>query len=695
MFVSMRPARARPGAPVRCFILLILLAFPSRAVRGQSSCDGPLALVLSGGGAKGLAHIGVLAVLDSLGIRPDIIVGASMGSVVGAMYASGYSPAQITEQAADLRLADLFSRRLRTPQSLGQRRPLVVWEPGAGGVRTGEFGTRESSVNAALNRVMLRGNLLARGDFDSLEIRFRAVATDIRTRAVVVLAGGDLAQAVRASMAIPLVFDPERIDGRDLVDGGLAANVPVSAARRAGATRVIVSDVSWRPPDSVRATNPLAVADLLISYLFTQPLDSLGPDDRLVRPAIDSFATLDFTPERMIEIIDRGYRAARSAFAAQPPACSSPARTPGPRHGDYRLRGIEVAGVGPADQVLLKRQLGLAEGPLDAGILRERLRAMGDNADYRAVWLRPTGAPDSLKFSLLARPAPARLAAAGLAYDNDLGGQMWLGGIDRGTVIPGLESSVTLSLAELRQELAIGFRREVLGPLIRRPFLTGFIARESVRRFTPGGALIEPERTREAKGMLGLEHRFGLEWRVSAAGLAHAWDAPGSNRTNALGGVLSLSSGPHYLPSGIWAEAAITHAYSRVEANARRAFPLAGFRFTPEIRFGWGRRLPLMTTFMLGGTDGFPGLNIGELRGDRELFASFNVARPLLGPVEVRLTAASGQTAFGGPTLPRGRWQAGGRIGLAAETPIGPIRVEYGVARDERNGFFVRLGDWF
>jgi NTE family protein len=130
-----------------------------------------------------------------------------MGSVVGAMYASGYSPAQITEQAADLRLADLFSRRLRTPQSLGQRRPLVVWEPGAGGVRTGEFGTRESSVNAALNRVMLRGNLLARGDFDSLEIPFRAVATDIRTRAVVVLAGGDLAQAVRASMAIPLVFD--------------------------------------------------------------------------------------------------------------------------------------------------------------------------------------------------------------------------------------------------------------------------------------------------------------------------------------------------------------------------------------------------------------------------------------------------------------------------------------------------------
>jgi predicted acylesterase/phospholipase RssA len=191
----------------------------------------------------------------------------------------------------------------------------VVWEPGAGGVRTGESGAREASVNAALDRVLLRGNLEARGDFDSLPIPFRAVATDIRTRSVVVLAGGDLAQAVRASMAIPLVFDPERIEGRDLVDGGLASNVPVATARRAGATRVIVSDVGWRPPDSVRATNPLAVADLLVAYLFTQPLDSLGPDDRLIRPAVDSFAALDFTAERMTQIIERGYPAARQPRA--------------------------------------------------------------------------------------------------------------------------------------------------------------------------------------------------------------------------------------------------------------------------------------------------------------------------------------------------------------------------------------------
>ncbi|MFN8653339.1 MAG: patatin-like phospholipase family protein [Gemmatimonadales bacterium] len=694
----MRVMRLKRFPLLHFFIFLFTLAAPVTPLRAQASCEGPLALVLSGGGAKGLAHLGVLQVLDSLGIRPDLVVGTSMGSIVGAMYASGYSPSQIAEQAADLRLADLFSRRLSTPHSLGQRRPLVVWERGAGGVRTAESGPREAGVNGALDRVLLRGNLQARGNFDSLPIPFRAVATDIRTRSVVVLSGGDLAQAVRASMAIPLVFDPERIEGRDLVDGGLASNVPIATARRAGATRVIVSDVGWRPPDSVRTTNPLAIADLLIAYLFSQPLDSLGPEDRIVRPAIDSFNALDFTPERMQELIDRGYRAAREAFEAQPPACAGRPVPPPPdrRIPDYRVATVRVEGVGPGDQLLIRRALGLDnDGNLDVSLLRDRLRTMGENADYRAIWLRPSGPPDSLSLSLLARAAPSRMAAAGLAYDNDLGGQMWLGGIDRGTVFSGLEASATLSLAELRQEVAIGFRREVLGPFIRRPFLNAFAARESVRRFDTNGDPSGSERTREARAVIGLERRLGREWRLSGGGLAHAWDAPGANRTNGLGGFVALSSGPQYRNSGLWGEAAFTTAYTRVAVEARKAVPLAGFRITPGLRFGYGRHLPLMSTFMLGGSEGFPGLNIGEFRGDRELHASVTVAHTLLGPVEARFTAASGKTAVGGPTFPAGRWQAGGRFGLAAETPIGPIRVEYGVAHPDRNGFFVRLGDWF
>src|SRR3954447_8056574 len=186
---------------------LCVLAGPARA---QSCPSRPTALVLSGGGAKGLAHIGVLRVLDSLGIRPDLVVGSSMGAIIGAMYASGYQGREIDSLARSLPIADLFrTYQPRAPRSLGPLQPLVVWEQGEWRFRLQSASVNEAEVNALVNAAMLRGNLLARGNFDSLPIPFRAVAADLSNRNAVVLAGGDLARTVRASAAIPLVFSPE------------------------------------------------------------------------------------------------------------------------------------------------------------------------------------------------------------------------------------------------------------------------------------------------------------------------------------------------------------------------------------------------------------------------------------------------------------------------------------------------------
>jgi hypothetical protein len=114
----------------------------------------------------------------------------------------------------------------------------------------------------------------------------------------------------------------------------------------------------------------------------------------------------------------------------------------------------------------------------------------------------------------------------------------------------------------------------------------------------------------------------------------------------------------------------------------------------PRIRFGWGEHLPLQSTFPLGGEDGFPGLHIGERRGDRELLLDLLITYPFKGPFVGRVEIAGGRSALGGPAFSTDGWIAGGRVGVGAETPVGPVRFEYGASKG-RDAVFVRLGRWF
>ena len=677
------------------FPILLICLFAVAPAQAQTCRPARTALVLSGGGAKGLAHIGVLRVLDSLGIRPDLVVGSSMGAIIGGMYASGYSGREIDSLARSLPMADLFrTYQPRAPRSLGLIQPLVVWEQGARRFTIQSAAVGESEVNALVNGAMLRGNLLARGNFDSLPIPFRAVAADLADRKPVVLATGDLARAVRASFAIPLVFAPESLNGRILADGGLAANIPVAVARAEGAERVIVSDATERPSDSLDLFSPIGLADRLLGFLFEQGADSLGPEDVLVRPAVEGFPSLNFSGANVDRLIRHGSGAADTALVRAQclPRHPPPAQPAPPR----RVVGLTIAGNNASEGLAFRRLLGLGlSDSLDSDLLHSRVRNLAHSEAYQAVWLSPSGAGDSVAFDVSVQRSPRRVAGLGLAYDNELGGRMWVGAVDRRLLDLSLEGSTALFLGEFRKELYLGLRRNYqLARQLMTPVLTTRLATESVRRFEADGDEIGTAFTREALGFLGVEHIFDAGWRLALGLSTHAWHQPGGNHST-LGvgaqGIKAGRSGEQVLGVDLtW-----TGLYHRAAFDGKVSIKTGALRLEPRLRLGWGEGLPLQATFPLGGEDGFPGLHIGERRGDREFVLSALLTYGLKGPFVGRIELAAGRSAFGGGLLASDGWLAGARAGLGAETPVGPVRFEYGLTEDGRDAVFVRLGRWF
>ena len=683
---------------IRLLPALVLAALAgARPLRAQTpaACAAPrTALVLSGGGAKGLAHIGVLRVLDSLGIRPDLVVGTSMGSVIGGMYASGYSAAEIDSLARRLPISRLFSTyEPRAPRSLGALQPLVVWEQGERGFTLQSATVREEEANALLNASMLRGNLIARGDFDRLPVPLRIVATDLADRSPVVLGRGDLAQAVRASIAIPLVFAPERIDGRFLADGGLSGNIPVDIARAEGAERVIVSDATEPVPDSLNLYSPFVLADRLLGYLFEQPRPVLRAGDVLVRPDVSGFTSLDFDAARVAALIERGRLAADSALAGAcvPRGPRAPAPLP------HRVTAVATDAASRSERLALLRLTGLAGADsLDPAALRARIRLLAESDRYLAVWLRPTGAADSIGFDLLPERAPRRIAGLGLAYENDRGGRMWIGGVERELLGLALEGSGVLQLGNFRKELLLGLRRpwEIGGRLVA-PTMSVRLTSETLRGFDADGEVVASLGSREALGFAGLERSLTRGWLVALGGEARWWRSGDLTERHALGAALQVSGTGLSGERGLRLDAAWADRYRRVELELQPSFGVGALRLQPRLRLGYGDSLPPHLTFPLGGEDAFPGLRYGERRGDREAMGALLLSHPLRGPVVLRIEGAVGRIGAGGPLLDRNRWVAGVRAGLGAETPVGPVRFEYGVASDGREAVFVRLGQWF
>ncbi|MEO8199354.1 MAG: patatin-like phospholipase family protein, partial [Gemmatimonadota bacterium] len=624
--------------------------------------------------------------------------GSSMGAIIGGLYASGYSGKEIDSLARALPLSGLFrTYEPRVPLSLGQIQPLVVWEQNNGRLVFQRAAVLEPEVNALLDAGFLRGNLLALGNFDSLPIPFRAVATDLLSGKPHVFESGDLALAVRASAAIPLLLEPELLKGRFLGDGGLSANIPITIARAVGVRRIILSNTTESRPDSLNLQSAIVMLDHLIGTLFLQAADSLGPDDVVIRPDVDGFQSLNFATQAIDRLIHLGRDAAVDALADQVCLRQENRAPAGGRARPPRIGDITFDHVTEADSAYLQNTLGLVPGSiLEFRPLQARLRAFGSSTRYTSLWLYPNGTRDSISFRIVARPTPARVLAVSAVYDNDLGGRVWVGNLQRNFLGSGLEAVASTSLGERRQELNAALRLHSMAQVAIVPVTEVEISRELVRRFQHGED-VAALKVHAGRSFIGVETDWRNGWHSSLGLELHWWrevSASAQDQFAAGPQLRIIKSGP--LAETLFSlDASATHEYARLAIEGIATITLGRLKVRPHGRFGYGEDLPVHLQFALGGTDGFAGLHIGEQRNSREAMGSLIMLYPVRGKLWLRVEPMVGATSNVGSLFPEGALSVGARVGLDLATSLGPIRVEYGVGEKGRDALLVRMGRWF
>lgn len=687
----------------RLALALMLTALLARAAVAQIGTCAPArtALVLAGGGSKGLSHLGLLQALDSLGIRPDLIVGTSMGAILGAMYASGESGREIEARLRAMNL-DVLVRDYapRVAASFGVLKPVIVWERETSQWVLQTGAVRESEVSASLSQLALSANLMARGDFDALPIPFRAVATDLDDRSVVALGRGDLARALRASMALPLLMRPVVVNGRTLVDGGLSSNVPVGVARALGAERIIVSTIASPKPEASAFDDPLTVTSAVFEFLWVQDSLKLRQYDVVVAQPTAAFGMLDFAAPVIDSLIALGRRTADASL--QSAACLrplAPRPTAGVLPAAVGLARITAPGVRDRDAVL--RALGLVpHAPLAPARVADGIARFTANERYRGLWLNPTGDSARADFDVQLDPAPNRAIGLGMAFDHTMSGRLWLGTVNRNLFARDLEGTALLTAGTYRADLTLAARRRAR--IGRRDLPVGGaieITTENVRLFQ-GESELPSVHTDELNFVLGVRPSFEPGWSYELGADYRVWRQPLTPWHGTVGARYVVRYlGTDAREPSVDLQAVALGDWQRVHLHLAHSRFIGAVELRPRLRVGWGQQLPLQQTFVLGGLDGFAGLRLMQQRGDHELFGSLLVRWPLwrrlLGRIEPMFGVAGTGDFLSGAGALDGTVLLGARAGVEFETPIGPIRVEQGFNNVNQRQALIRVGHWF
>ena len=439
---------------VICFMLLISVA------KGQNKVP-KIGFAFSGGGAKGLAHVGVLKVLEEEGILPDYIAGTSMGSIVGGLYAIGYSAKQLEVLTQNIIWEDFFNDNLdRSYLAIEEKsqsdRYQVQFPFSDGSIQlpTGFVGGQKIGLLLSQLTVPVHGI----NDFNFFQTPFRAVATDLVTGEKVVIDKGFLPDAIRASMSIPTVFQPVELDGKLLADGGLILNLPVEEAFDMGADIVIAIDVGGDLYQKDEFSSILRVLEQTGSYLSeTSNQNQRRLASAVISPDVKDFSPLSFT--EVDSLIREGEKAAREILPRLKFLLNNYVKKTLPEQSQYighvmkdsfLIQGIDYD-VATKENAELLRSIFHLKVPSKVSLsnLNEQLKTVYSSRFFKKIDYRLLPADgNSYILSIRAVEQSGNFLKASANYDSDYGGGILLNATFRNTLIRRSKFSVDLRVSE-------------------------------------------------------------------------------------------------------------------------------------------------------------------------------------------------------------------------------------------------------
>lgn len=706
----------------------------TRCNPAPAPCDHPrIALVLSGGGALGIAHVGAIRTLERAGVQPDLIVGTSMGAVVGGLYANGYSADQLERAVLGLDWQHIFSgasprsslsyRRRREEENFPAE---LTFNVDRHGLRLPRAFINDQNLNLALRNLVLNPG---RGSFDDMPIPFRAIATDIVTGEPVSLRDGDLAMAMRASMAVPGMLPPGEIGGRLLVDGGLSKNIPVDTAQLMGADIIIVVAVQGQllTADRLRTGVDLLAQSmtLLVRSNETAQLALLGPQDVLIQVDQGNLTTSDFS--RGSELIAAGTRAADAVFERLQALATD--YTPLVSPPLPQIHDIIIENTSRLSDSVLARHVHQTTGePLNVeGLADDLAEIYGLGAFQRVAYeLRQQGDQTALVIDATAREDDIANIRAGMTLENDFDGT--------GEYLISLEyrsPPIDSFGSEVRVDAVFGDRFGLTAEVFKlfdtsQHFFVSpranFVNR-NVPRYREDGFRTGSYQANFAEYQIDAGWQFDIpaEIRIGyqrGSGEASLHEGFGTPQDVSIDiGQINLSAGLDTLDSAFFPTEGVrlssrfsvareslgaSDDFETLQAHAMQAWSRGSDTLVGQIDAGSSLTgtVPIESLFRMGGLFSLSGYKEEELAGEAYALGRLVYRRRL----NRDNTEAFGVPLYAGVSLEGGNVWAdpelasssditlAGSVFLAADTVMGPVYLAYGRADTGRQSVYVFVG---